>query len=93
MALFFSRANHLCNFGGGYQAEQFCEIILNFDEWFRCRLKDFLSRALAARMTIYATLVDGIMETSCEIILICTSGSGKKKSLRTTVETYHNSSP
>ena len=41
--------------------EQFCEIILNFDEWFRCRLKDFLSRALAARMTIYAILVVGIM--------------------------------
>ena len=40
MALFCSRANHLCNFGGGYHAEQFCEIILNFDEWFRCRLKD-----------------------------------------------------
>ena len=52
MALFFSRANHLCNFG---------EIILNFDEWFRCRLKDFLSRALAALITIYAILVDGIM--------------------------------
>ena len=61
MALFFSRANHLCNFGGGYHAEQFCEIILNSDEWFRCRLKDFLSRALAARMTIYELLVDGIM--------------------------------
>ena len=54
MAVFCSRANHLCNFGGGYHAEQFCEIILNFDEWFRCRLKDFLSRALAALMTIYA---------------------------------------
>ena len=60
MALFFRRANHLCNFGGGYQAEQFCEIILNFDEWFRCPLKDFLSRAPAALMTIYAILVDGI---------------------------------
>ena len=61
MALFFSRANRLCNFGGGYHAKQFCEIILNFDEWFRCCLKDFLSRALAALMTIYAILVDGIM--------------------------------
>ena len=61
MALFFSRANHLCNFGGGYHAEQFCEIIFDFDECFRCRLKDFLSRALAAQMTIYAILVDGIM--------------------------------
>ena len=61
MALFFSRANHLCNFAGGYHVEQFCEIILNFNEWFRCRLKDFLSRAQAALMTIYAILVDGIM--------------------------------
>ena len=36
-------------FGGGYQEEQFCEIILNLDQWFRkrCPLKDFLSVALA----------------------------------------------
>ena len=61
MALFFNRANHLCNFEGKYHAEQLCEIILNFDEWFRCLLKDFLPRALAALMTIYAILVDDIM--------------------------------
>ena len=37
--------NHLCNFGRGYQEEQFCEIILNLGQWFRRRylLKDFLS--------------------------------------------------
>ena len=59
---FFSSAERtICAILGGYHAEQFCEIILNFDEWFRCRLKDFLSRALAALMTIYAILVDGIM--------------------------------
>ena len=41
--------NHLFNFGRGYQEEQFCEIILNLDQWFRrCHLKDFLSGALAA---------------------------------------------
>ena len=41
--------NHLCNFGRGYYEEQFCEIILNLGQWFRrCRLKDFLSGALAA---------------------------------------------
>ena len=42
--------NHLCNFGRGYQEEQFCEIILNLEQWFRRRrhLKDFLSGALAA---------------------------------------------
>ena len=33
--------NYLCNFGRGYQEEQFCEIILNLGQWFRrgCRLK------------------------------------------------------
>ena len=35
----------------GYNEEQFCEIILNLNQWFRrCRLNDFLSRALAALM-------------------------------------------
>ena len=42
--------NHLCNFGRRFYEEQFCEIILNLDKWFRkrCRLKDFLSGTLAA---------------------------------------------
>ena len=37
-------------FGRGYQEEQFCEIILKLDQWFRrrCLLKDFLSGALGA---------------------------------------------
>ena len=40
---------HLCNFGRGYYEEQFCEIILNFGQWFRrCCLKKILSGALAA---------------------------------------------
>ena len=36
--------NHLCNFGKEYYEEQFCEIILNLDQWFRrkCLLKIFL---------------------------------------------------
>ena len=38
--------NHLCNFGRRYHEEQLCEIILNFDQWFRCRFKDFISGAL-----------------------------------------------
>ena len=39
----------MCNFGRGYQEEEFCEFTLNFGYWFRsCRLKDFLSGALAA---------------------------------------------
>ena len=41
--------NRLCNFGRGHYEEQFCEFILNFGQCFRgCRLKDFLSGALAA---------------------------------------------
>ena len=42
--------NHLYNFGRGYQEEQFCEVILNLDQWSRrrCHLKDFLPGALAA---------------------------------------------
>ena len=44
-----SEWNHLCNFGKGHYEEHFCEIILNLGQWFRrCRLKDFLSEALAA---------------------------------------------
>ena len=57
---------HLCNFCREYHVEQFCEIILNLDQWFRrCHFKDFLPRALAALLfeeqTIYAILVEGIM--------------------------------
>ena len=41
--------DHLCNFGRGYQEEQFFEIILNLSQWFRrCLLKDFLSGGLVA---------------------------------------------
>ena len=42
--------NQLCNFGRGHHEEHICEIIWNLDQWFRrrCRLKDFLSGALAA---------------------------------------------
>ena len=32
--------NHLCNFRRRHHEEQFCEIILNLDQWFRrCHLK------------------------------------------------------
>ena len=42
--------NHLCNFGRRHYEEQFCEILLNLNQWFkrRCRLEYFLSGALAA---------------------------------------------
>ena len=44
--------NHLCNFSQGHHEEQFCELILNLDQWFRrgCHLKDFLSGALAVHV-------------------------------------------
>ena len=46
-ALLFSEALPLCNFSREYYKEQFCEIILNWGQWYRrCRLKDFLSGAL-----------------------------------------------
>ena len=39
-----SLTNFLCNIGRSHHEEQFCEIILNLDQWFRgrCRLKIFL---------------------------------------------------
>ena len=44
--------NHLCNFGRGYQEEQFYDIILNLGQWFRrrCLLNDFLSGAALATL-------------------------------------------
>ena len=37
----------MCNLGRGHHEVHFCEIILDLDKWLRCRLKDFLSGALA----------------------------------------------
>ena len=44
----FSGAEPFVQFSRGYYEEQFCEIILNLDKWFRrrCLLKIFLSGAL-----------------------------------------------
>ena len=75
--------NHLCNFGRRHHEEQFCDIILNLDQWFRrrCRLKIFLiwssgSPFVLQSETICVILVKGIMrnfwyyeEQFCEIIL------------------------
>ena len=42
VALCSAEQNHKCNFGKGHH-EQFCEIILNLDQWLRRgRLKTFL---------------------------------------------------
>ena len=63
--------NHLCNFGSGYHEEQFCEIILNLDQWFRrrCILKIFLIWSSGGHVvqpsgTICAILVEGIMRNN-----------------------------
>ena len=68
--------NHLCNFGSWYQEEQFCEIILNLDQWFRrCLLKVVLiwssgSPSLQRSWTICAILERGHHgEHSFEVIL------------------------
>ena len=63
--------NHLCNFGRGYYEEQYCEIILNSDQWFKRRslLKIFLiwssgSPFVQRSRTICAILVEGIMRNN-----------------------------
>ena len=76
--------NHLCNFDRGHHVEQFCEIILNLDQWFRgtCCLKIFLiwsSGGLFVQQsrTICVILVEGIKRNnSVKLFLIGTSGSG-----------------
>ena len=58
--------NHLCNFSSKYQDVQFCENILNLDQWFRrCRLKIFLIWSSGCPFvqrsgSICAILVEGI---------------------------------
>ena len=68
--------NHLCNFGRRYHEEQFSEIILNSDLWFRrkCCLKVFIiwgsgSPFVQWSVNIWALLVEGIKMNYCEIIL------------------------
>ena len=67
----YAERNHLCNFGRGYQEEQFCEIILNLDQCFRRRyvLKIFLIWSsggpyVQRSETICAILVEGIMRNN-----------------------------
>ena len=67
----YAERNHLCNFGRGYQEEQFCEIILNLDKCFRrrCVLKIFLiwnsgNANVHGSRTICAILVEGIMRNN-----------------------------
>ena len=76
--------NHLCNIGRRHNEEQFCEIILNLDQWFRrkCYLKVFFiwsSGDLPVQWskTIYAILKEGIIgNIHVKLYEIRTSGSG-----------------
>ena len=63
--------NHLCNIGRRHDEVQFCEIILNLDQWLRrkCPLKVFLiwsfgSHFVQRSMTICAILVEGIQRNN-----------------------------
>ena len=63
--------NHLCNFGRRHHEEQFCELFLFLDQWFRmkCSLKVFLiwhsgSPFVQQSGTICAILVEGIMSNT-----------------------------
>ena len=38
--LYPAKWNHLCNFSRSHHEEQFCEIILILDKWFRRKCKD-----------------------------------------------------
>ena len=66
--------NHLCNFGRGYKEKQLCEIIQNWDQWFRrkCLLKIFLiwssGSHFVQRRTIFAILVEGIVSNKSVIL-------------------------
>ena len=75
--------NHLCNYGRGYQEEQFCEMVLNLDQFRkRCLLKIFLiwscgSPFVKLSGTICVLLVEGIMRNnSMNLFKIWASGSG-----------------
>ena len=73
--------NHLCNFRRGYCEEQFCEIIWNFGQWFRCRLKNliwsFCGSPVQWSGTIYANLKEGIIgKIHVKSYAIWISGSG-----------------
>ena len=63
--------NHSFNFGRRHHEEQFCDIILNLDKWFRrrCFLKIFLIWSSGGPFvqrsgTICPTLVDGIIRNN-----------------------------
>ena len=82
-APFLAEQNHLCNSGRGHHKEQFCEMVLNSDQWFRrCSLKKFLIYSYGGSFVwwsgpIYAVWVEStIRNISVILFWIWTSGSG-----------------
>ena len=71
--LCLAEQNPLCNFGRGHiEEEQFYEIILNMDQWFRrrCRLKIFLNQFCLADLNRLCNLIGGYHgKHFCDIIL------------------------
>ena len=66
-----SEQNNFCNIGRGYQEDQFCEIILNSDQWFRrrCILNIFLIWSsggpfVQRSRNICVIVVEGIMRNN-----------------------------
>ena len=62
----------MCSFGRRHHEEQFCEMVLNLDQWFRrCRLKIFLIWSYGGPFAqrsrpICVILVEGIMRNNSE---------------------------
>ena len=95
----------MCQFGRGYHEEQFCEIILNLDKWFRrrCRLKEisylelWLPPCLVERNFLCNFCRGHYVEHSCEIILNLNQRykemSFKEKFMDKGHRPIHNSSP
>ena len=55
--------NHLCNIGRRHHEEQSCEIILNFDQWFRrkCRLRVFLIWSFGSPFVQWSVIICAIL--------------------------------
>ena len=64
--LLMDGAEPFTHFERGHHVEHSCEVICNLDLWFgkRCRLKTFLSRALAAPFAQWTSTICAILEKS-----------------------------
>ena len=73
MAVLFSGAEPFKQFNRMHYEEHFGEIILNFDQWFRCYLKIFFifsssNSLFSGARTIHVILIKGIMRNLCVIL-------------------------